>query len=199
MGENYDKQGPHRHFTGDNANRTNRTPLHGELMIVTDTPSPKVYSNGDTPIAGGYLVGPMGAFFGVEKVSTDLIFNTIPWGGTAEKTEDFTHDIATNADEVTVVDSGGYSATVNLTVYFTVTCYLEVWVQRYNGSSWGAINGAKGRLDGTAGNYGTMTVNLTQPMVAGWKFRVLAVNSNFIAAQVACLADFCSFSITRYR
>lgn len=200
MGNNYDGKKRHRHYAGPAANRTSVTPHHGELIMTTDTPSPKLWAQGDTPIPGGYLVGPMGAFFGSEKVSTDIgVLVTIPWGATTEKTDEFSHSVSVNSDEIEVLESGGYAATCILGVLFTVGCYVEASIQRYNGSSWSNISGGRGRVDGAAGEYKQLPIKLTQPMVAGWKFRVLTINSNLTTGQVACVQNFCSFEIKRYR
>ena len=197
----FDRQGPHVHRVGDQADLPTVTPLHGEIIIAEDTlQSPKAYTNGSNPIAGGFLLGPGGCFFGYCGVATDAYFLTpIPWSGIYEKTGEFTHSTSTNNSEVTAAEAGGYSIDCNLTILFAATCYVEVSIQVYNGASWSGRNGAKCRISGVAGENKSVSVILSQPVAAGWKFRVIATNSNFIVAQASVIANFTGITIQRYR
>ncbi len=199
-GENFDRQQAHRHGSGDAADRTSITPRHSEIIVTTDGLSPRAYTNGDSPAAGGFLIGPMGAFYGSEKANTDIVILTvIPWGAVIQKTEEFSHSISTNADEITTLDGGGYKITCSMTLLFTVGCLVELSIQRFNGSVWANRSGGRARVTGVAGAEQAVALTLSQAMVGGWKFRLVATNTNLIAAQVACVANFCSVEILRYR
>lgn len=200
MGESYDRLQIHRHRTFAEATRENYSQYSGELFVTVDGSSPKVFV-GDGTTAGGFLVGPLGGFSGVEKLNSDIgPVTAIPWTAEPVETEDFEHDNSVNPSEVTILVGGLYSIRCYCTVLFAVPTTFTIQIQEDQGTgTWKNINGGGTIETGIAADVRSLATSRMFVFATGEKCRVVGSNGLLTTTNTTLVANYCSFEIIRIR
>jgi len=199
-GRNFDGQVIHRHRTGLSADRTSITPYEGELIVTKDGPSPRVFAQGQTPIAGGYFVGPCGKCYIYQSANQDIGFTQVPFNTQVTVTPDFSHSVSVSNTEVTAEEDGEFNIEFTCTVQFTgsATSFLAD-IQRYNGSTWNILSGGRGWISGTSGDFRNLYISRSIALLAGWKIRVQVANLLLTTGHTVIVGGYNNLNITRIR